>query len=330
MTRIPYETLHAEFRRILLSLGFKEQKAEECATVFTNNSRDGVYSHGLNRFPRFVTTVKEGLVNPDAEPESEPGNRIIERWNGNFAPGMLNAKFCMDRAIMLAKEYGLGFVTIRNTNHWMRGGTYGWQAAEAGCIGICFTNTTAMMPPWGGIDPRLGNNPVIIAVPRKEGHVVLDTALSQYSGGQLEKHNLDHKQLEFYGGYDNEGKLSKDPEAILKSKRLLPVGFWKGSGLALMLDLLATLLSKGHSTEEISAKSLEGGISQVFICIHPGDENDYGHIVNKVLNYTKTSRTDKGIDQIYYPGEKTLRIRAENLKKGIPVDNSIWEKVKSL
>ena len=197
MNRIPYATLQAEFKRILLSLGFNDQKAEDCATIFADNSRDGVYTHGLNRFPRFVNNIMEGLVNSDAEPELESEKGLIERWNGNFAPGMLNARFCMDRAIQLAKENGLSCVTIRNTNHWMRGGTYGWQAAEAGCIGICFTNATALMPPWGGIDPRLGNNPIIIAVPRKAGHVVLDMALSQYSGGQLEKHQLDHSTFLF-------------------------------------------------------------------------------------------------------------------------------------
>ena len=80
----------------------------------------------------------------------------------------------MQRAIALAKENNIGCVTVKNTNHWMRGGTYGWQAADAECIGICITNAIATMPPWGGIKPRLGNNPLVIAVPRTEGHVVLD------------------------------------------------------------------------------------------------------------------------------------------------------------
>jgi 3-dehydro-L-gulonate 2-dehydrogenase len=329
MRRIPYETLKSEFKRILLSLGFNNTKAEECASIFADNSRDGVYSHGLNRFPRFVNNIKEGLVYGDAEPEMESDKGLVERWNGNLAPGMLNARFCMYRAIQLAKQNGIGCVAIRNTNHWMRGGTYGWQAAEAGCIGICFTNTTAMMPPWGGIERRLGNNPIIIAVPRKAGHVVLDMALSQYSGGQLEKHLLDHKQLSVYGGYDHNGTLTKDPQAITDSKRLLPIGFWKGSGLALMLDLLAVILSKGYSTEDISGKTSESGISQVFICIHP-DKKECERVVNRMLDYIKTSQVANDHKQIFYPGENTLRTRLENMANGIPVDDMIWEKVRSL
>src|SRR6201996_7905661 len=233
---IAFDTLKAEFKRVLLAYGFSENKAGQCAQVFAENSRDGVHSHGLNRFPTFIQYVKEGLVVPAAEPTREAGFGSLEQWDGHLGPGMLNAKFCMNRAIELANENGIGCVAIRNTNHWMRGGTYGWQAAEAGLIGICFTNTIANMPPWGGIDPLLGNNPLIIGVPRKNGHVVLDMAISQYSIGKLNLYKFKGEQLPLPGGYDNSGKLSTDPAAILESQRVLPIGFWKGSGLSLVLD----------------------------------------------------------------------------------------------
>ena len=75
----------------------------------------------------------------------------------------------MARAIALARAHGIGCVALANTNHWMRGGSYGWQAADAGVIGICWTNTLANLPPWGAADPRIGNNPLVIAVPRAAG-----------------------------------------------------------------------------------------------------------------------------------------------------------------
>lgn len=145
---IPFEQLRSEFNRVLLSIDFEKERAIQCATVFAENSRDGVYTHGLNRFPTFVQYVKDGLVIPNAEPTKKRGLGAIEQWDGHLGPGILNAAFCMGRAINLAKENGIGCVAIKNTNHWMRGGTYGWQAAEAGMIGICFTNTIANMPPW--------------------------------------------------------------------------------------------------------------------------------------------------------------------------------------
>src|SRR5579863_2451652 len=234
---IPFDKLKAEFKRVLLAHDFTEDRADQCAQVFTENSRDGVHSHGLNRFPTFIQYVKEKLVVPDAEPTKEGGFGSLEQWDGHLGPGMLNAKFCMDRAITLAKENGIGCVAIRNTSHWMRGGTYGWQAAEAGMIAINFTNTIANMPPWGGIDPRLGNNPLVIAIPRKEGHVVLDMAMSQYSVGKLNLYKNSGMRLPQPGGYDADGNLSTNAAEILKSERLLPVGFWKGSGLSLALDL---------------------------------------------------------------------------------------------
>jgi 3-dehydro-L-gulonate 2-dehydrogenase len=328
--RVPFQTLKAEFKRVMLSLNFTDAKADLCATLFAENSRDGVYTHGLNRFPAFVQFVKDGQVIPDAEPTQEQGLGVLERWDGNLGPGPLNALFCMDRAIALANEHGMGCVAIRNTNHWMRGGTYGWQAADAGCIGICFTNTIANVPPWGGVEPRLGNNPLIIAVPREGGHVVLDMAVSQYSVGKLHQYKAKGEDLPLPGGYDKNGNLSVSPNDIIESERLLPIGFWKGSGLSLMLDLIATVLSKGRSTAEISKGKSEYGVSQVFMCFKPYDDAQTQSLIEQIVNYTKTSGLEDAEHAIRYPGESTLKTQEESMKEGIVVDEEIWKKVQAL
>jgi 3-dehydro-L-gulonate 2-dehydrogenase len=328
--RIPFAELQSEFKRILLNLNFAEDKAEQCATVFAENSRDGVYTHGLNRFPVFVDFVKQGLVKPDAEATKAGGFGAIEQWDGNLGPGILNARFCMNRAIELAKTNGIGCVAIKNTNHWMRAGTYGWQAADAGFIGICFTNTIANLPPWGGIDPRLGNNPLVIAVPRAEGNVVLDMAVSQYSVGKLQQYKMNGEVLPLPGGYDTAGNLSTDAAAILESKRLLSVGFWKGSGLSLVLDLLASILSQGNSTANITQNETESGVSQVFICIKPQNNNYTTNIIEEIISYTKSSRLEKEGQFISFPGENTLKTREKSLAEGVLVDERIWEKVLGL
>ncbi|HEY8782462.1 MAG TPA: 3-dehydro-L-gulonate 2-dehydrogenase [Mucilaginibacter sp.] len=324
---IPFEKLQSEFKRVLLSLKFSEGKAEICATIFAENSRDGVYTHGLNRFPSFVEYINVGLVSPDAEPTKEGAFGSLEQWNGNLGPGILNARFCMERAIELAKENGIACVALKNTNHWMRAGTYGWQAAEAGLIGVCFTNTIANLPPWGGIEPRLGNNPLVIAVPRKGGHVVLDMAMSQYSVGKLNVYKNSDKELPLPGGYDTEGNLSTNAAEILRSERLLPVGFWKGSGLSLALDLLATVLSQGNSTAKVTKGGNESGISQVFICIKPDNSQHTSQLIEEIIGYTKTSRPEHEGGSIFYPGENTLRTREKSLRDGVLVDEKIWGKV---
>jgi 3-dehydro-L-gulonate 2-dehydrogenase len=328
--RVPFEILRSEFKRVLISAGFNETKAALCATIFAENSRDGVYTHGLNRFSTFIEFVKEGQVDPAAEPTKENAFGSLERWNGNLGPGILNARFCMDRAIRLAAENGIGCVALKNTNHWMRAGTYGWQAAEAGFIGICFTNTIANLPPWGGIDPRLGNNPLVIAVPRKGGHVVLDMAVSQYSVGKLNQYKRNNEELPLPGGYDKDGNLSTDASVILESQRLLPIGFWKGSGLSLVLDLLATVLSQGRSTAKITQSEKESGVSQVFICIKPNDSEHTANLIEEIISYTKTSRPEYAGGSIYYPGENTLRMREKSLKDGVLVDEDMWQKVCAL
>jgi 3-dehydro-L-gulonate 2-dehydrogenase len=328
--RVPFEKLKSEFKRVLLSLNFTEEKATICATIFAENSRDGVYTHGLNRFPTFVEFVNEGLVKPEAEPTKEGAFGSLEQWNGNAGPGILNARFCMSRAIELASENGISCIAIKNTNHWMRAGAYGWQAAEAGLIGICFTNTIANLPPWGGIDPRLGNNPLVVAIPREGGHVVLDMAISQYSVGKLVQYKNNKEELPLPGGYDSDGNLSTDAATVLESKRLLPIGFWKGSGLSLVLDLLATILSQGNSTAKITQSEKESGVSQVFICIKPQNSEYTANLIEEIISYTKTSRPEHKGGSISYPGENTLRTREKSLKEGVLVDDRIWEKVLDL
>ncbi|MEO7310553.1 MAG: 3-dehydro-L-gulonate 2-dehydrogenase [Chitinophagaceae bacterium] len=321
---LSYQQLQAQFYKVLSSLNFTPEKATICANIFAGNSRDGVHSHGLNRFPVFVQYVKEGLIDIHAEPKMVGNNGIIENWNAQLAPGMYAANIAMERAIELSTTNGIGIVTLQNTNHWMRGGTYGWQAADAGCIGICTTNTIAVMPAWGGTKPVLGNNPIVIAVPRAEGHVVLDMAISQFSYGKMQEYELAGKQLPFAGGYDEAGELTTDPTTIKKLKSTLPIGYWKGSGLSLMIDLLVAGLSGGRTVAEITATKREFGVSQLFIAINAA--NISPQLVNNVLEFTKANAGGT----VQYPGEQVLAARKKAAIDGIPANEMIWQKVLEL
>ena len=205
---VTYENMKSEFARILANLGFSESKADRCAEIFAVNSLEGVYSHGVNRFPKFIMYVKKGYVKPDAEPGLIKSLGSLEQWNGNLGPGPLNAIFATERAMDLASQYGIGLVAMGNTNHWMRGGTYGWIAARKGFSFIGWTNTEANMPAWGAKDFRIGNNPLVFAVPYGKEAIVLDFAMSQFSYGKLETYQLDGKQLPYPGGFNKEGKAN--------------------------------------------------------------------------------------------------------------------------
>jgi 3-dehydro-L-gulonate 2-dehydrogenase len=169
MMRIPFEQVHECLAAVLRSLGFREERAQLSARLFAETTCDGVYSHGVNRFSRFVAMVRNGSVDSAAEPRVVARFGAMERWDGQRGPGNLNAHAAMAQAIELSSEHGIGCVATANTNHWMRGGTYGWQAANAGVIGICWTNTMPNVPAWGGVEPAIGNNPLVIGVPRAKG-----------------------------------------------------------------------------------------------------------------------------------------------------------------
>ncbi|MEZ4777401.1 MAG: 3-dehydro-L-gulonate 2-dehydrogenase [Bacteroidia bacterium] len=331
MSRISFLRMHQELVRVLRKFDFSADRADTCARLFSEASLDGVYSHGLNRFPRFVEYIRKGYINVDAIPEKIAAIGVIEQWDGNLGPGNLNAQFCMDRALSIAKTNGMGLVALRNTNHWMRGGAYGWQAAEAGFIGICFTNTQPNMPPWGAKNAVLGNNPLIIALPAPDHPIVLDTAMTQFSFGKIEAYRREGKLLPVPGGFDTRGELTVDPGEIEKSWRALPFGFWKGSGLSLVLDLVASVLSGGMCTVQVGEQgSDEYGLSQVFLAIDPhsvGDPVHYQEVIKKTLMAVHDAEPAREGEQVYYPGERTIQTRKYNIENGIPVDDRFWEEI---
>ena len=335
MTRIPFDEMKATIQQAFLIAGMPKDRAEICARVHTESSRDGVYSHGLNRVERFVEYVGKAWVNVNATPTLDINLGAMEVYNGNMGPGIINALFAMNRATEIAEKNGLGLVSLNNTTHWMRGGAYGWLAAEKGYIGICWTNTESCMPAWGGTSGAIGNNPFIMAVPRKAGHVVLDMAMSQYSYGKLQVTRLKNQKLPYPGGFDRNGQLTDDPGAIEETRRVLPIGFWKGSGFAVLLDIISALLAGGLTTAGMDKfdKGSCGSCCQVFIAINPLKINTQ-EFVDKVLDETiaqlKSSVPVKENGEIYYPGENSLKTRHENMELGIPVDDGVWARVKEL
>ncbi len=332
--RVPFDAMRGQFERVLRARGFSEERAALCAKLFAEASLDGVHSHGLGRFPRFIEYIGKGYVDPGAEPVMELSLGALERWDGRLGPGNLNAHLATGRACSLAREQGIGCVALRNTNHWMRGGTYGWQAASLGCAAICFTNTTPNLPPWGSDEPLLGNNPLVLALPRSGGHVVVDMAMSQFSYGKIEGLAARGGLLPVDGGYNAAGEPTRDPAAILGTGRALPIGFWKGSALSTILDLAAAVLSGGATALEVGRREAESGMSQVFIAIDcdrfPEGPRSPAAMIEETIGRLHAARLVPGAEGVFYPGERTLRARKENLEKGIPVDADLWRAVCSM
>ena len=318
--------------------GESREEARQTAKVFGLNAADGVISHSVLRVWRLLSHLDCGLVVPGNMPVLVSGFSAVERYDGNRTSGVISASFCMERACGLADKYGIGMVALRNANHWMRGGYYGWMAAERGKVGICWTNTMANLPSWGSKVSNIGNNPFVMAVPCPDGkHFVLDSAMAQYSMGKLEVTRRAGKLLPVEGGYDTDGNLTRDPAEIEKTRRALPIGFWKGSSMSILLDAAGALLSDGKDVSSIMHYMKENGsdesmMSQVFIAINPEalGPNDFAEIQKLMKDNIHNAEPVNEGSPSRYPGERVLKDREKALREGIMVPKDAWERILSL
>lgn len=170
-----------------------------------------------------------------------------------------------------------------------------------------------------------------MAVPRSNGeHAMIDCAVSQFSYGKIEDCRLNGRQLPVPGGYDTKGQLTTDPAEIEKTWRVLPMGYWKGSGLSIVLDLIATVLTNGNSVRKIGTFGDEIGLTQIMIAIDPSKFNtveETDRIVDEILADVKTSVPVEEGGEVYYPGELELKNIRDNKVNGIPVVEEVWESV---
>lgn len=331
--RLKFEEIQAVLKKVLLARQCQAELAEKVAYEMARNSLEGTYTHGVNRFARLIESIDEGIVRVDGTPVMKNKSAAIENYDGQLGLGVTNALFSMDRAISLAREYGIGLIALSNTNHWMRAATYGYQACQAGMVGICFTNTIPNMPTWGAEEARLGNNPLMVAFPRIKGDVVVDMAMTQFSYGALELAKLEGRKMPVDAGFDTDGELTKDPAEVLESRRILPTGFWKGAALSFVLDIIAAAFSQGNSTLKIGQlPGGEQGVSQVFIAIDFSQMTS-AEVVEEMADmavHDLLASKPSGDERIVYPGQRLAEIREENLKKGIPVNELVWQEILEL
>ncbi len=333
--RIPFETVRATADEALLRIGLPEEKASLCAQIHTESSADGVESHGLNRIPRFAVYVRNGWVDPEADPVLTGARGAVENYDGRLGVGITNAIFCADRAVELARQHGIGCAALHNTTHWMRGGTYAWRMAEADMVGLSWINAESCMPMWGSDEKSVGNNPFCIAIPREKGPIVVDMAMSLYAYGKLGVYRLAGEQLPYPGGFDREGRLTTDPGAIEETMRILPAGYWKGSSLAIALDLAAAMISNGRSGIEQDAATMGscGGCSQIFIAIDPylfGDREELQAMLDHRVAAADSAHPIDPDRPVRCPGENTLLRRKESMERGVAVDEQIWNQILDL
>ena len=315
-----------------LSRYLPEEMAKSFAEIFAGNSLDGVYSHGMNRFQRYLDDMQSGFCDASVlEAKKVSGFGGFEVWDGQFGVGPLIAQQVTRRAIDLAKQHGIACVALRNNSHWLRAGRYGLMMAEEGMMGICMTNTCMNLVAYGAKEPSTGNNPITIAIPRKAGPLVMDMAVSQYAFGKLEIMAQEGKMLDTPCGYDEAGRETANPADIVKSGLMMPMALWKGSALSMMIDMMVSMASLGRSSLEIGKPSDgEKGMSQLFICLNPKavvDMDEADAKLEETIAFLGGLETREGMNGVHAPGENLEKIRARNRQNGIPVTEATWEKI---
>lgn len=328
MALVTFDNLKSEIKRVLIKFGVNEEKASLISAIYAENSLVGVYSHGLNIFVNTCRRISQGIVDANAEPEKIGGLGGFERWDGKKGLGPYNAYKSAMRAVELAGEFGIGCVSLRNNNHWGRAGKYSSLIADHGMIGICATNGTSCISTWGGTTSRIGNNPMTMAVPREGGNIAVDMAFSQFSNGQLNNHKTAGKELPVYGGYDSNGELTKNPEEVLKTKKMLPIGYWKGAAFATLINLVVSCASSGNTTEDLDAIGADMCVSQIYIAINfaaIGGREEAQKICEDTIAYIKDTELAPGFESVRFPGQSLIDTKQKNLKDGIPVEDTMWE-----
>ena len=334
MLRITHEEAVRVMSSKLTGRGVSAENAAMIADTIACISEDGVYTHGINRFKRLVLSIDHGLTDPAARPEREAGLGGFERWNGHQGIGILNAMACTDRAIELAREHGVACVSLRNTNHWFRAGQYGWRIAAAGMIGILFTNTKANMVYHGTLDRILGTTPIVVAVPRRDEPIVADLSLARYAYGKMESAQRAGRQMPAPAGLGPDDMPSTDPLTVMTEARLFPLGEYKGSALNLLLDLTASVTGLGNSACDVrELPGDEHAISQTFIVINSRSVNSAAaedETADRIVAHLTGARPADGFGTPRYPGQNVLKIREENRRLGIPVEETVWEDIRAL
>src|SRR3954468_23690811 len=311
----------------LTAAGLPRADAAKCAALMAEADLTGADAHGVFRLPQYVRRVKAGGFNPRPNitvTKSAPATALVDGDNGM---GHLVMSRAAESAIALARDTGVAWVGVRRSNHAGPAGLYAEMPAAQGMIGIYSAVANANhMAVWGGADSLLGTNPLAIGVPSGAGPVVLDMATTVVSYGTVKNYALQGRPMQ--PGWMVNTATGED---IIDAKRaaeglLLPIGGYKGSGLAVMLGLIAGPLNRaafGTDVVDFNANDQSETNTGHFILALDVARflplEDYKAEVDRHVRELKESKRLPGVDEIRMPGERRLACREDRWRNGVPL-----------
>lgn len=236
---------------ILQKLQVREEVARSVAFGLVETSARGVDSHGIALFPHYIRALQGGRINPNPDYRFEKTGAATARLDADHTFGHAAGYEAMRRALLLAKEAGTGTVAVRNSSHFGAAGCFALFAARENKIGLSFTHADALMLSSGGERPFFGTNPIAFAAPCEgEEPFCLDMATTVTNWNKLKQKRAAKERIPLTWGADDQGNPNADPEQVVC---LLPIGDYKGFGLAFMIDILCGLLTGMPMGREISS-----------------------------------------------------------------------------
>ncbi len=290
----------------------------------------GVHSHGVLRVPEYVAKLTEGGVNPRGQPAVVQDHGVCLVVDGGNSMGVIGAHFAMRAAMARAATSGLAAVAIRGSNHCGALAFIARQALDQDMIGLATTNALPTMAPWGGAERLLGINPLAVAIPAgNERPIVYDAAFSGAAHGKIRVYHNQGRPLPAGWALDRHGQPTTDPAAALEGL-LLPIGGYKGSGLALVMGLLSALLSGAAYGTELGTMETgpRAGVDGHFVlALRVSAFTDLAQFkarVDGVIRQWHACRLAPGFEGIYAPGEQEGQTEDRYRRAGIPLDEPTW------
>lgn len=278
----------------------------------------GVTTHGLTRIPLYVEKIEAGLCFPENKPLVVKDMLSTALIDAQHCMGQVSATMAMEMAIEKAKKTGVGFVGVRNACHYGTAGYYAMMAVKEGMIGLSTTNSGVFVAPFGGVEPRLGTNPVAVGLPAKKHRpVLLDMATSRVARGKLLVAMKKGESVPADWALDAEGNVTTDSFKGFYGT-LLPLGY-KGYGMAVVIDMLSGVLMGSGFGGRVDTPDGLPVVGSNFMAINTQafcDVDEFAANVDTLIDEIKDVRHAPDTDTVYMPGEIEFIEGEENMALG--------------
>lgn len=318
---------------IYLGAGFSEYESDTIAKVITHSDFTGVYSHGLSRLTRYMRQIKQGVLNSKPDFRKVIDEETVLVYDCDNGSGIVNVNRAYDEALEKAKVHGMAFATGRHSANIGCGSYYGWRAAKDNMILLAGCNTYAFAAPFGGADKLLGTNPIIFAVPTNEEYpIVMDISTTIVASGKIQAAEREGKPIDPTWAKDFDGNPTTDAS---KAYALNPIAGHKGYGLAVMVDMLSTVLSKAAYGTDIGLYSkLEMENTGFFVLLIDPSKfmpiDEFKANADRYVRMMKDSRKAAGVEEIFLPGEIEFKKYKANCETGMSFSPALEKELAEL